>query len=62
MATRIYDFNADKARAREREELADAISEITLAVKTIAEELRRDSLIRTASAIDRRERKARRPR
>ena len=57
MASRIYDFERHKSNAGERDELAEAIREITPAVKTIAEEAHRHSMIRALRMIARRDRR-----
>lgn len=61
MRAPIYDFTTRVSRAREPDELAAAIREITPAVKTIAEELKRTSVIRTARVIARNQRRAANP-
>lgn len=60
MPTRFYDFQSYKSRAREREELAADIREITPAVKVLAEAERRRTVARTCRMIARREKRERR--
>lgn len=50
-----YKFQRHKSSARERDELAAAIREITPAVNTLAEEERRRHIIRTCEMMDGRE-------
>lgn len=61
MATRIYDLERHKSRTRERDELHALIREITPAAKTIAEELKKHSIMRTARIIARNQRRTAKP-
>jgi hypothetical protein len=56
MFPRIYRFPIKSSRPRARNELAAAIRDITPAVKTIAEELKRGSVIGAARFLARNER------
>jgi len=57
MESRIYDFERHRSSSRKREGLVAAIREITPAAKTIAEEMKRASIIRTSRMIIRNQRR-----